>query len=267
MLASFLPTGSISWLYYSDRLSELPLGVFGVAIATVILPSLSREHAQASADTFARLLDWALKMILMLALPATLALLLLAEPILVALFHYGEFGIRDIHMAALSLQAYALGLPAFMLIKVLASGYYARQDMRTPVSIGIRAMVANMIMNLLLVVPLHAYFGIGHVGLALATSLAAWLNASLLFFGLLKAGVYGPAVHTRTDLLKILLALAALLLALVLAMSILDDLVARDWVGRVGLIIAIAAGGSLLYGGVLALCRPAFLLHRPKISE
>ena len=163
VLASFLQTGSVSWLYYSDRLSELPLGVFGIAIATVILPSLSRKHAAESAGQFAATLDWAVRAVLLIGLPAALALALLAEPLIATLFHYGEVTDRDVTMAAQSLRAYSAGLLAFMLIKVLAPGYFARQDTKTPVKIGIIAMVANMAFNLALIFPL------AHAGLALAT--------------------------------------------------------------------------------------------------
>jgi putative peptidoglycan lipid II flippase len=190
VLASFLPTGSVSWLYYSDRLTELPLGVFGIAIATVILPSLSRQQAAAAGGRFAETLDWAVRGVLLIGVPACVALLILAEPILVTLFQYGALTSQDVAMASLSLRAYCLGLVAFMLVKVLAPGFYARQDMATPVKIGITAMVANMIMNLLFVIPLYLYYNIGHVGLALATSLAAWLNAGLLLRGLLREGVF-----------------------------------------------------------------------------
>lgn len=184
VLASFLPTGSISWLYYSDRLTELPLGVFGIAIATVILPSLSRHRASDATEQFSRTLDWALRSILLIAVPASLALLVLAEPILISLFQYGALTPHDVQMASLSLKAYCVGLLPFMLIKILAPGFYARKDTRTPVKIGIIAMAANMVLNLVLVIPLHYYWQIGHVGLALATSLAAFINAGLLFRGL-----------------------------------------------------------------------------------
>lgn len=183
VLASFLVSGSVSWLYYSDRLVELPLGVFGIAIATVILPALSKRHADESRDHFARMLDWALRMVLLIGLPSALALILLAEPLLISLFHYGAMTDHDVVMASRSLRAYALGLLAFMLIKVLAPGYFARQDTKTPVKIGIIAMFANMVMNLALIVPL------AHAGLALATALSAFLNAGLLGLGLHRQGV------------------------------------------------------------------------------
>ena len=200
VLASLLPAGSVSWLYYSDRLTELPLGVFAIAIATVILPALSSQQAlmksagEASAkarEDFGNTLRWAIRCVLFIALPATLALLILAEPILTTLFQYGAFGAADVEKAAYSLRAYTLGLAAFMLVKVLAPGFYARQNMKTPVRIGIIAMVANMVLNPLFIFPLMWWFDLGHVGLALATSLAAWLNAGLLYRGLNKEQILG----------------------------------------------------------------------------
>src|SRR5690606_23736457 len=128
ILASFLQTGSVSWLYYSDRLMELPLGVFGIAIATVILPSLSRKHAAQDTAAFSATLDWALRLIMLIGVPASVALILLSDPLLVTLFQYGEFSARDVEMSSLSLQAYSVGLMGFMLIKILAPGFYARQD-------------------------------------------------------------------------------------------------------------------------------------------
>lgn len=184
VLASFLQTGSVSWLYYSDRLSELPLGVFGIAIGTVILPSLSRKHAAASAEQFAATLDWAVRAVLLIGVPAALALVLLAEPLIATLFHYGEVTDRDVIMSAQSLRAYSAGLLAFMLIKVLAPGFFAREDTKTPVKIGVIAMVANMAFNLALIVPL------AHAGLALATALSAWLNGFLLWRGLRREGAW-----------------------------------------------------------------------------
>ncbi|MGM0521843.1 MAG: murein biosynthesis integral membrane protein MurJ [Pseudomonadota bacterium] len=183
VLASLLAAGSVSWLYYSDRLVELPLGVFGVAIGTVILPALSKRHAEQSSAHFAAMLDWAIRVVLLLGLPAALALAVLAEPLLITLFHYGAMTDHDIQMAAMSLRAYAFGLLAFMLIKVLAPGFFARQDTATPVKVGIVAMVANMVFNLLLIWPL------AHAGLALATALSAFMNAGLLGYLLRKQGV------------------------------------------------------------------------------
>ncbi len=214
VLASFLPDGSISWLYYSDRLTELPLGVFGVAIATVILPSLSAQRAEAQGARFQVTLDWAIRMVLMIGLPAAVALLVLAEPILITLFQYGALTPDDVTMAALSLRAYSLGVVAFMLVKVLAPGYYARQDMKTPVAIGIRAMVANMVLNLLFVLPLMYFWNVGHVGLALATSCSAWLNAGLLYRGLRREQVLVSQPGGRNALWRLLLATAVMAVVL-----------------------------------------------------
>ncbi|HRD48549.1 MAG: murein biosynthesis integral membrane protein MurJ [Candidatus Competibacter sp.] len=187
LLASFLVTGSVSWLYYSDRLVEFPLGLFGVALGTVILPNLSRHHAAASPERFSQTLDWGLRWTLLIGLPATVALTILAGPILSALFQYGKFGPEDVRMAARSLMALSLGLLAFMLVKVLAPGFYARQDTRTPVRYGLIAMGANTAMTLILIWPL------AHAGLALSTSLASFLNAGMLLRGLHRNGVYRPA--------------------------------------------------------------------------
>ncbi len=183
VLASLLVSGSVSWLYYSDRLMELPLGVFGVAIGTVILPALSKRHVEQSREHFARMLDWAVRAVLLLGLPAALALAVLAEPLLISLFHYGAMTENDIVMAAMSLRAYAFGLVAFMLIKVLAPGFFAQQDTKTPVKVATMAMAANMVFNLALVWPL------AHAGLALATALSGFMNAGCLGWLLRKRGI------------------------------------------------------------------------------
>jgi putative peptidoglycan lipid II flippase len=246
VLASFLPTGSVSWLYYSDRLTELPLGVFGIAVATVIMPSLSGHSTAQRSGSFSHTLDWAVRTVLLVAVPATVALLLLAEPILICLFHYGALTERDITMAALSLRAYALGLVPFMLIKVLAPGYYARQDMRTPVRIGVYAMLANMGLNLLFVLPLMHFWGVGHLGLALATSCSALLNAALLLRGLRAVGVYQFDPRWPRYLRRLLLATLAMTLLLLAAPP------AATWLAwgalqRALAIALICSSGLLLY--------------------
>ena len=191
VIATKLGDGAASWLFYSDRLVELPLGVFGVAIATVIMPGLSRLSAAQSGERFSHMLDWAIRFVVLIAVPATLALIILAEPILYTLFYHGEMKVSDIQMSAYSLQAYALGLFAFMLIKVLVPGYFARQDMKTPVRTGIIAIFANILMKPMAVIPL-AMLGMGHVGLAFTTAMAAYVNAYLLYRGLRRAEVYQP---------------------------------------------------------------------------
>jgi len=198
LLASFLTTGSISWLYYSDRLMEFPLGLLGVAIGTVIMPRLARQPARGaepdadgpvlrSSDAdFSRTLDWGLRWVLLLGLPATVGLFVLAGPMLAALFYSGAFSANDVQMAARSLMAYSLGLLAFMGIKVLVPGFYSRHDLKTPVRIAAIAMLLNLILSLALMIPC------GHTGLALATAVAALLNAGLLLGELIRQGVYRP---------------------------------------------------------------------------
>ena len=207
LIASFLVTGSVSWLYYSDRLVEFPLGVLGIALATVILPRLSRIHSQASKEEFSQTLDWALRWAFIIGTPATIGLMVLAGPLLTTLFQYGEFSPQDVTMASLSLMAYSVGLLGFILVKVLAPGFYARQDTRTPVRIGVIALVCNMGMNILFVLPM-LYFGVQgpHAGLALATSLGAFVNAGLLYQTLCKEKIYHRKSGWAVFLLRITLA-------------------------------------------------------------
>lgn len=208
VLASFLIDGSVSWLYYSDRLVELPLGVIGIAIATVILPKLSHAASASDHSQSNQIQDWALGLCLILGLPACTALIMLAEPLLTTLFLYGAMDVSDIEQAAGSLRAYALGLLPFMFIKTLAPGFFSRQDTKTPVRIAIIAMVANMVFNLVLILPL------AHVGLALATSLSAALNAALLYHGLRQKKWYQPGDHWAGLMAKVALANALMALGL-----------------------------------------------------
>jgi putative peptidoglycan lipid II flippase len=215
LIASFLATGSISWLYYSDRLMEFPLGVFGIALATVILPNLSRQHASQSAGEFADTLEWAVRLTILIAAPAAVGLLVLAVPLLATIFYGGRFGPDDVEMATLSLRAYALGLLGFTLVKILAPGYFARQDTRTPVRIGIIALASNMVLNVALVVPWHLSGLPGpHAGLALATSLSAFLNAGLLWLGLRRAGVWRGQAGWPRFLVQVAVACAVMALLL-----------------------------------------------------
>ena len=204
-IASFLVTGSVSWLYYSDRLLEFPLGVFGIALATVVLPNLSQAHYKEGDDSFNKTLHWAIQLTLVIAVPATIGLFILAQPILATLFQYGAFQDNDSMMAACSLMAYSLGLPAFILIKILASGFYARQDTKTPVRIGIQAMCLNMALNVVFVVTmLQMDFIAPHVGLALATSASAYFNAWRLARELRRDAILGESRSFSEPFLKIL---------------------------------------------------------------
>ncbi|MFC3853862.1 murein biosynthesis integral membrane protein MurJ [Salinispirillum marinum] len=243
VLASWLEAGSVAWLYYSDRLVELPLGVIGIAIATVVLPGLSADVAKKDDDAFRESLHWAVRMVLLLGVPAAVALAVLAVPILSTLFFYGAMTAHDVTRSAASLMAYSGGLVAFMLVKVLAPGFFSRQDMKTPVKIALAALVANIVFNLILIWPL------AHVGLALATTLSAWLNAGLLAAGLHRAGllsVGGLMRHPRT----LGVVGAALLMAMVLVWVMPDTawwLAADLWLRLRALGLLIALGG-LAYG-------------------
>ncbi|WP_026957659.1 murein biosynthesis integral membrane protein MurJ [Aliagarivorans taiwanensis] len=183
-IASFLATGSISWLYYSDRLLEFPLGLFGIAIATVILPNLSRRHVDNDPKAFQQTMDWGVRMVCFLGIPALVGMITLAKPMLQVLFMRGAFAESDVIKASFSLIAYSSGLLFFMLVKVLAPGYYSRQDTKTPVRFGIIAMTSNMLFNVIFAIPF------GYVGLAIATSLSALVNAGLLYRGLHQQKVY-----------------------------------------------------------------------------
>ncbi|HEB83131.1 MAG TPA: murein biosynthesis integral membrane protein MurJ [Gammaproteobacteria bacterium] len=211
LIASFLITGSVTWLYYSDRLLEFPLGVLGIAIATVILPALSRQHARESGAQFNQTLNWALRVVTLITVPACIGLFILAVPVLSSLFGYGEFTSNDVYFASLSLMAYMLGLPAFIFIKILAPGYYARQDTRTPVRIGIIAMLSNMVMNIAFVVPMVMLdYEAPHVGLALATSLSAYINAGLLYTGLRRNAIFTPESGWAAWIFRIVIATTAM---------------------------------------------------------
>ena len=204
LIASFLMTGSISWLYYSDRLLEFPLGLFGIAIATVILPALSSRHVDKSLQAFTKTLDWGIRMVLILGVPAMAGLFFLAEPMLMVLFMHGAFSPDDARMASYSLMAYSAGLLSFMLVKVLATGFYSRQDTKRPVKFGIIAMVANMVFNIALAIPFS------YVGLAMATAASAAINAGLLGFTLHKEGVLKAQPGTWRFTIQVILATAAM---------------------------------------------------------
>ena len=252
VLASLLPDGSVAWLYYSDRLTELPLGVFAIAIATVILPTLSALNTRAEPEEFSQTLAWAMRNVLLIAVPATVALWLLAEPILATLFQYGAFTDRDVEMAAASLRAYTVGLGGFMLIKVLAPGYYARQDMKTPVKIGIIAMVSNMVLNVLFVFPLMWYFGMGHVGLSLATSVSAWINAGLLYLGLRRGGISLTGVFEAKFVARLVVAVSMMGIAVSMMSPAVSLWLTADLRWRVGQMTLLVFVGMASFAMVLA---------------
>jgi len=245
VLASFLVTGSISWLYYSDRLMEFPLGVLGVGLATVILPSLSRRHAEQSVESFSATLNWGLRTALIFGAPAAVGLGLLAGPMIATLFLSEVFDSHDVLMAQRSLMAYSSGLLAFIAIKVLAPGYYARQDTKTPVKIAVIAMVANMVLNLAFIFPLK------HAGLALATSVAAFINAYLLYRGLHKNGVFRADRHWPRLLLQVAVAITAMGLLLGLVTPDLEAWLQMTVMNRILQLLLWVTMGVIVYFGVL----------------
>jgi len=257
VLASFLIEGSVSWLYTAERLTELPLGLIGIAVATVILPTLSTRHAQKSDAEFKATIDWALKVIVMVGVPSSLAMGILAEPLLASLFHHGEFDSRDVVKSAMALQALSGGILAFMLIKVFAPAYYARQDTRTPVRIGIIAMVANMVFNLMLVWHLE------HVGLSLASTLSAFLNAGLLYKGLHQRGIYRLGGHWTPILIRFALANAVMVAVLIWITPDTAWWLSEQGWGRVGRVLLICLAGAAAYGVALLAAgfRPRELRH------
>lgn len=261
IIASFLMTGSISWLYYSDRLIEFPLGLFGIAISTVILPTLSRHHVEnktsqaANNQHFHHTMDWGVRMILLLGIPAMIGIGVLARPMLLVLFMRGQFFLSDVKAASFSLWAFNCGLLSFMMIKILANGYYARQDTKTPVKIGIIAMVSNMFFNLLAI-------PFGYIGLAIASAMSATLNASLLYRGLHKANIYQISRQTWLFLVKVIV--AGVVMGLVI-FQLSPELMlwnAFSFVQRLHWLLWLVAVAVIVYAAMLLLVgiRPRHLL-------
>lgn len=245
MLASLLVAGSISWLYYADRLMELPLGIFAIALATVLLPRLSREHADGEPEVFSATLDQGLRLGLLVTVPAAAALVVLAEPLITTLFHYGAMGALDVRQAALALMAYSLGLIGFTGVKILAPGFFARQDTRTPVRIALWAMGVNVVLNLALILPL------AHVGLALATSIAALVNAGLLLLSLHRIGVWRPQPGWRGFLGRLAAATSVMIVLLLWGAPAASVWLAADLSQRVGWMALLVPAGMLAYFAVL----------------
>lgn len=245
IFASFLVSGSVSWLYYADRLMEFPAGVLGVALGTILLPSLSKYHADANSEEYGRLLDWGLRITLLLAVPAAVALAVIALPLISTLFHYGRFTSGDALMTRQALVAYSVGLVGMILVKILAPGFYARQNVVTPVKIGLLTLVATQAMNFAFIVPLR------HAGLALAIGLGACLNAGLLYRYLRKHRVYTPQPGWAAFAGKV--ALAALLMAGALHFAAGDPQwwLAARWQGKVPALAGLVALGAAVYGGTL----------------
>ncbi len=251
--ASFLPTGSVSWMYYADRLMELPTGVLGVALGTILLPALSKTHALGDRGEYSRLLDWGLRLCLLLALPCALALAIIAEPLTASLFQYGAFSAHDAAMTQRALIAYSIGLVGLILIKILAPGFYARQNIRTPVRIAIFILVVTQLMNLAFVVPLR------HAGLALAISLGACLNAGLLYWQMRKQRMFDLQPGWMPFLVKLVVAVGVMCGVLLAGIQLLPGWDQGDMLVRLLRLGGLVAAGVLAYFGSLALL--GFRLH------
>lgn len=264
-LASLIPGhGSVSWLYFADRVMEFPLGIFSIAIATVILPSLSAQHAQQTPEQFSATLDWGLRTLLLIALPAMLGLYLLAGPMVTTLFQYSRFSEHDVQMTQVALMAYAFGFMGFSLVKVLVPGFFARQETRLPVRYGVIALTAGMVMSVSLTWALiQAQYFAPHIAMAISTSFSAFVNAGLLFWRLKRDGVYTPQPGWITYGLRLLLASVVMSALLLWLTGDLPAWIAADAPLRalnLLVLIAIAAGA---YFAVLALCglRPRHFRH------
>ena len=245
IFASFLVSGSVSWLYYADRLMEFPAGVLGAALGTILLPSLSKHHANGAAADYGRLLDWGLRVTLLLALPAAAALAVLALPLIATLFHYGRFGEADAWMTREALIAYSLGLVGLILVKILAPGFYARQNVVTPVKIGLVTLAATQAMNLAFIGPLK------HAGLALAIGLGACLNAFLLYSYLRKHDIYAPQPGWPAFALKVGVSVLAMAAALWFAMGTSAQWLHAGWQWKVGMLAGLVLLGVAVYGACL----------------
>ena len=245
IFATFLKTGSVSFLYYADRLMELPAGVLGVAVGTILLPSLSKYHAQANQDEYARLLDWGLRITVLLAVPSAAALAVLAVPLVSALFQYGRFSADDVWMTRQALMAYSVGLFGLIAVKILAPGFYARQNIVTPVKIGVATLIATQMMNLAFIGPLK------HAGLALAIGLGACLNAALLYRGLRKSGAYTPMPGWGLFLAKVLASVVAMALVLWFAMGPSQWWLQAHGAQKLPAVIGLVLLGIAVYAGCL----------------
>ena len=242
IFASFLVTGSVSWLYYADRLMEFPAGVLGAALGTILLPSLSKHHAGGASAQYSRLLDWGLRVTLLLALPAAAALAVLAMPLIATLFHYGRFSAEDAWMTREALVAYSLGLVGMILVKILAPGFYARQNVVTPVKIGLVTLAATQLMNLAFIGPLK------HAGLALAIGLGACLNAALLYRYLRKQQIYSPQPGWPVFVLKVGASVVAMAAALGMVMAPAAVWLAAEWQWKLGSLASLVVLGVAVYG-------------------
>jgi putative peptidoglycan lipid II flippase len=260
IFASFLVTGSVSWLYYADRLMEFPTGVLGVALGTILLPSLSKAYAGKDDTEYSQLLDWGLRLTCILAAPAAVALAVLSAPLVTSLFFYGKFTPLDVAMTQQALIAYSIGLLGLILVKILAPGFYARQNIKTPVKIGVFTLVITQLMNVLFVFVLD----LQHAGLALAIGLGACINASLLYYHLRRAGYFQPQAGWLLFLIKLLVALVFMGVALHYAMGDASAWLQFSLIKRLIYISALVVLGGVSYFTMLMLLgfRPRDYIRR-----
>ncbi len=247
IFASFMVAGSVSWLYFADRLMEFPAGVLGAAIATILLPSLSKHHADGNLAEYSRLLDWGLRLTVMLTLPAALALGMMAVPLLSTFFQYGAFAAHDVLMTRNALVGYSVGLIGILTVKVLAPAFYARQDIRTPVKIGVITLLATQAMNLLFIFGME----LQHAGLALSIGLGACLNSAILFYLLRTRGIYQPQPGWGKFLAKLAAALLVLGLTLWFGMGSEQSWLASSGWARIGRLTGLVVMGVTVYFAVL----------------
>jgi putative peptidoglycan lipid II flippase len=245
IFASFLVSGSVSWLYYADRLMEFPIGLLGVALGTILLPSLSRHYAERSATQYSGLLDWGLRLTLLLALPAAVALALLSVPLVATLFHYGAFSAGDVMATRRAVIAYSVGVVGLVMVKVLAPGFYARQDIRTPVRIAVATLGVTQVMNFAFIWPLQ------HAGLALAIGLGACFNAALLLRGLRRRDIYQPQPGWPAFLLRLAIAVYAMAVVLWIASGSEAEWLGMSAPERAGNLLGVVALGAGSYFGAL----------------
>ncbi|BBE77049.1 MULTISPECIES: murein biosynthesis integral membrane protein MurJ [Phytobacter] len=246
IFASFLVSGSVSWMYYADRLMEFPSGVLGVALGTILLPSLSRSFASGNHDEYCRLMDWGLRLCFLLALPSAVALGILAKPLTVSLFQYGKFTPFDAQMTQRALIAYSVGLMGLIVVKVLAPGFYSRQDIKTPVRIAIVTLVMTQLMNLAFIGPLK------HAGLSLSIGLAACLNASLLYWQLRKQNIFTPQAGWGRFLTRLFIAVIVMAAALLGMLYVMPDWAQGNMGHRLARLMVVVVVGVVAYFATLA---------------
>ncbi|HLX54248.1 MAG TPA: murein biosynthesis integral membrane protein MurJ, partial [Aquella sp.] len=254
IFASFLKSGSVSWMYFADRLMEFPTGVLGVALGTILLPSLSKHASNKDVLQFSKTLDWGVRLCLILALPATVGLALIAKPLTMTLFMHGKFNMFDVVMTQRALIAYSVGLLGLILVKVFAPGFYANQNIKTPVKIAIFVLICTQVMNVAFIVPLK------HAGLALSIGLGACLNAGCLCYLLIKKQMYIPQTGWKVFIAKLLVAVLVMSAVIVLSLHFLPlDFTGRTYIRGLSLLFLVLVASIAYFASLFVL---GFRLHQ-----